>query len=100
MNMWKQITAALLSAGLMIVPAAHAEEDVITRKIAGMTLRQKVGQLFVIRPDALRDLLLLKKMLSLLMRVLNQGSQICYSQQKTAIKSTLELRWLMIMPRR
>lgn len=45
--------AALLSMGLLLSPSALAEEDPIARRIAGMTLREKVGQLFMIRPDAL-----------------------------------------------
>ena len=44
--------AAALLAALMICPAA-AEEDVIMQKIETMTLREKVGQLFMVRPDAL-----------------------------------------------
>ena len=47
-------TAALLSAGMLLIPAALAEEDdPILRRIAGMTLREKVGQMFMVRPDAL-----------------------------------------------
>ena len=45
-------SAAALLAALLICPAA-AEEDVIMKKIETMTLREKVGQLFMIRPDAL-----------------------------------------------
>ena len=45
-------SAAALLAALMICPAA-AEEDVIMQKIETMTLREKVGQLFMVRPDAL-----------------------------------------------
>ena len=44
--------AALLASAMLICPAA-AEEDVILRKMENMTLREKVGQLFMIRPDAL-----------------------------------------------
>ena len=47
-------TAALLSAGMLLIPAALAEEDdPILRRMAGMTLREKVGQMFMVRPDAL-----------------------------------------------
>lgn len=45
--------AALLSLGMLILPAARAEEDAIIRQMKGMSLREKVGQLFMIRPDAL-----------------------------------------------
>lgn len=45
--------AALLSLGVLILPAAQAEEDAIMRQMEGMSLREKVGQLFMIRPDAL-----------------------------------------------
>ena len=45
--------AALLSMGMLLMPAAYGEEDPIIRQMADMTLRQKVGQLFMIRPDAL-----------------------------------------------
>ena len=46
-------TAALLSLGMLMGPGAKAEEDAIAQRIATMSLREKVGQLFVIRPDAL-----------------------------------------------
>lgn len=52
-NWLKKPTAALLSMGLMLLPAARAEEDAVTRQIRRMTLREKVGQLFMVRPDAL-----------------------------------------------
>ena len=45
--------AALLSLGMLVFPAAQAEEDAILRQMEGMSLREKVGQLFMIRPDAL-----------------------------------------------
>ncbi|MBQ9300892.1 MAG: hypothetical protein IJ214_10310, partial [Clostridia bacterium] len=45
--------AALLSMGLLLVPSALAEDDPVARQMKDMTLRQKVGQLFMIRPDAL-----------------------------------------------
>ncbi|MBR0227323.1 MAG: glycoside hydrolase [Clostridia bacterium] len=51
--MKKRLTAALLSMGLLVTPVAHAEGDPIALKIQSMTLREKVGQLFMIRPDAL-----------------------------------------------
>ncbi len=44
-------TAVLLTV-LLICPT-FAEEDAMMRKIKTMTLREKVGQLFMIRPDAL-----------------------------------------------
>ena len=44
--------AAALLAALMIWPAT-AEEDIMMQKLKTMTLREKVGQLFMIRPDAL-----------------------------------------------
>ncbi len=44
--------AALLAAAMLVCPAA-AEEDTIMEKMESMTLREKVGQLFMIRPDAL-----------------------------------------------
>ncbi len=44
--------AAFLLAVLLICPT-FAEEDAVMRKINTMTLREKVGQLFMIRPDAL-----------------------------------------------
>ena len=45
--------AALLGLGMLLFPAAHAEEDVLLSQLKGMSLREKVGQLFMIRPDAL-----------------------------------------------
>ncbi len=44
--------AAVLLAVLLICPT-FAEEDAVMQKIKTMTLREKVGQLFMIRPDAL-----------------------------------------------
>ena len=44
--------AAALLAALLICPAA-AEEDAVMKTIESMSLREKVGQLFMIRPDAL-----------------------------------------------
>lgn len=47
-------TFAVLSAGMLLIPGAMAEgDDPILRQISGMTLREKVGQMFMIRPDAL-----------------------------------------------
>ena len=51
MNHWKRMAVAW-AAGLMLIPAACAE-DAVTERMKHMTLREKVGQLFVIRPDAL-----------------------------------------------
>ena len=51
--MKKRLSAALLSVGLLLTPFACAEDDPIALEISGMTLREKVGQLFMIRPDAL-----------------------------------------------
>ena len=51
--MKKRISAALLSMGLLVTPAAGAEGDPVARQMQSMTLREKVGQLFMIRPDAL-----------------------------------------------
>ena len=52
-NMLKKGTAAFLSAGMMMIPSAMAEEDAIAQQMAAMTLREKVGQMFMVRPDAL-----------------------------------------------
>ena len=51
--MKKSLSAALLSVGLLLAPIARAEDDPVVLKIQSMTLREKVGQLFMIRPDAL-----------------------------------------------
>ena len=51
--MKKRISAALLSMGLLVTPVAGAEGDPVARQMQSMTLREKVGQLFMIRPDAL-----------------------------------------------
>ncbi len=51
--MKKRISAALLSMGLLVTPVAGAEGDPVVRQMQSMTLREKVGQLFMIRPDAL-----------------------------------------------
>ena len=51
--MKKRIPAALLSMGLLVAPIAHAEGDPVAQQMQSMTLREKVGQLFMIRPDVL-----------------------------------------------
>ena len=51
--MKKRISAALLSMGLLVAPVARAEGDPVAQQMQSMTLREKVGQLFMIRPDAL-----------------------------------------------
>lgn len=51
--MKKRISAALLSMGLLMISAARAEDDPVVLQMQHMTLREKVGQLFMIRPDAL-----------------------------------------------
>ena len=51
--MKKSLSATLLSVGLLLAPIARAEDDPVALKIQSMTLREKVGQLFMIRPDAL-----------------------------------------------
>ena len=56
-RMKKQRISALLAMLAVCVtlagPCAAAEDDEIWKEISQMTLREKVGQLFVIRPDAL-----------------------------------------------
>ena len=52
-SMLKKRAAALLSVGLLLTPAARAEEDPVAVLLQGMTLREKVGQMFMVRPDAL-----------------------------------------------
>ncbi len=49
----KRLSASLLSVGLMLTPFACAEDDPVALQMRNMTLREKVGQLFMIRPDAL-----------------------------------------------
>ncbi len=51
--MKKRISAALLSMGRLMISAARAEDDPVVLQMQHMTLREKVGQLFMIRPDAL-----------------------------------------------
>ena len=51
--MKKRISAALLSMGLLVAPVGRAEGDPVVQQMQSMTLREKVGQLFMIRPDAL-----------------------------------------------
>ena len=43
----------LVTALALMIPAAHAGEEDVMEQIAKMTLKEKVGQLFMIRPDAL-----------------------------------------------
>ncbi len=51
----KRAAAAAVSLALMggMFPAASAASDGVEAKIASMTLREKVGQLFVVRPETL-----------------------------------------------
>ena len=50
----RKCLSALLPLGMLLFcTPAMAEEDPITLRIQNMSLREKVGQLFVIRPDAL-----------------------------------------------
>ena len=49
----KRLMAAFLSIGMLLSPAALAEEEAILLYMESMTLREKIGQLFMIRPDAL-----------------------------------------------
>ncbi len=46
---------ALLSMGLLLMPTAMGEEDPVLLQMEKMSLREKVGQLFMIRPDALES---------------------------------------------
>lgn len=48
-------TAAALCLCLLMCPGVYAEEDAIMTEISRMTLREKVGQLFMVRPDALEE---------------------------------------------
>ncbi len=43
----------LVTALALMIPATHAGEEDVMEQIAKMTLKEKVGQLFMIRPDAL-----------------------------------------------
>ena len=52
-KMLRRGAAAVLFLGLLLGGAARAEEDEIMLQISRMTLRQKVGQLFMVRPDVL-----------------------------------------------
>ncbi len=51
----KRAAAAAVSLALMggMFPAASAASDGVEAKLASMTLREKVGQLFLVRPEAL-----------------------------------------------
>ena len=51
--MLQKKATALLSAGLLLLPVAQAEDDPVAQLLNGMSLREKVGQLFMVRPDAL-----------------------------------------------
>ena len=54
LSAWRRSTVMLLSLGLCCIgPTGRAQEDPIAQRIAQMSLREKVGQLFVIRPDVL-----------------------------------------------
>ena len=46
---------AVLSLCMLLCPGARAEEDEIMTEISRMTLREKVGQLFMVRPDVLEE---------------------------------------------
>ena len=50
---WCRKTAAALLPVCVLMSGASAEEDPILARISNMSLREKVGQLFMIRPDAL-----------------------------------------------
>lgn len=47
--------AAMLSLCMLLCPGATAEENEMMTEISRMTLREKVGQLFMVRPDALEE---------------------------------------------
>ena len=51
----KKAAAAAVSLALLcgMFPAAGAASDAVEARLASMTLREKVGQLFVVRPEAL-----------------------------------------------
>ncbi len=50
---WLRMVLGIVLAGILAVSGALAEEDEIRMRMQSMTLREKVGQLFMIRPDAL-----------------------------------------------
>lgn len=54
---WKRVAAMVVSAALVgaMLPSAFSEEatDAVEAKLTEMTLREKVGQLFWVRPEAL-----------------------------------------------
>lgn len=56
-KLWKRAAALVVSAALAgaMLPSAFSEEatDAVEAKLAAMTLREKVGQLFWVRPEAL-----------------------------------------------
>ena len=56
-ELWKRAAALIVSAALAgaMLPSAFSEEatDAVEAKLTAMTLREKVGQLFWVRPEAL-----------------------------------------------
>ena len=52
---WKRAAVAIVSLALLagMPPAAGAASDEVETALASMTLREKVGQLFAVRPEAL-----------------------------------------------
>lgn len=52
---WKRAAVAIVSLALLagMPPAAGAASDEVEAALASMTLREKVGQLFAVRPEAL-----------------------------------------------
>lgn len=49
----RTVTAVLMSLCMLLCQGAMTEEDEVMKQISQMTLREKVGQLFMIRPDAM-----------------------------------------------
>lgn len=56
-KLWKRAAALVVSAALAgaMLPSAFSEEatDTVEAKLTTMTLREKVGQLFWVRPETL-----------------------------------------------
>lgn len=56
-KLWKRAAALVVSAALagVMLPSAFSEEatDAVEAKLTTMTLREKVGQLFWVRPETL-----------------------------------------------
>lgn len=56
-KLWKRAAALVVSAALAgaMLPSAFSEEatDAVEAKLTTMTLREKVGQLFWVRPETL-----------------------------------------------